>query len=152
MNKTAQIKSCQFSGDWKAPNGDIIYYHTLELNNGDVGNVGTAEKYAQKIAVGQTIAYTINNNKIKLTQEDQPSSSGGSSGSVMKPNQNFSSQRKTRSYAKKPEDFLGYCCGYAKDLVVAGKATKKDLDLYKRAAEEIYSHVIGLLQNDAEQE
>ena len=148
MNKTAQIKSCQFSGDWKAPNGDIIYYHTLELSNGDNGNVGTAEKYAQKIAVGQTITYTINGNKIKLTQDDQPSSSGG----AMQPNQNFSSQRKPRSYAKKPEDFLGYCCGYAKDLVVAGKATKKDLELYKRAAEEIYSHVIELLQKDHDQE
>lgn len=143
MTKTAQITKCEYSGDWKAPNGDMIYYHQITMNNGDIGAVGTAEKYAAKIAAGATINYTINNGKIKLVNDEVPAAPAAS-----KPAANRSASPAPRSYGKKPEDFLGYCCGYAKDLVVAGKADKKSLDLYKHAAEEIYKHCIALLQSD----
>jgi hypothetical protein len=145
MTKTAQITKCEFTGDWKAPNGDMIHYHQITLNNGDIGAVGTAEKYAPKIAAGATINYTIQNGKIKIVADDLPAAP------VQNRTQQAPAQQRStaqRSYGKKPEDFLGYCCGYAKDLVVAGKADKKSLDLYKHAAAEIYKHCISLLQSD----
>lgn len=141
MIKTAQVRNCEFSGDWKAPNGDIINYHTLTLSNGDTGSVGTAEKYAQKISVGATINYTLNGNKIKLVQEDNSAAqSGGSS----------QPRKKSSGGSRKPKqsDFLGYACRYAADMVIAGKAKAADIKAFKKAAEEIYSHIGELLEND----
>lgn len=141
MIKTAQVRSCKYTGDWKAPNGDIINYHELELSNGDIGSVGTAEKYADKISEGKTINYTMNGNKIKLVQDDNTGTASG--GSTSQP-------RKKSNYVRKPKqsDFLGYACRYAADLVIAGKATKKDITTYKTAAAEIYAHIGELIEQD----
>jgi len=148
--KTSVITKCKFSGDWKAPNGDTLYFHNIELKNGDSGNVATAEKYATKIEVGKEVSYTINDKmKIKLSQEEghdnTPKTYSGS-------NAAYNRQAKPkRSYTKKPEDFLGYACSYAKDLVVAGKATAKDIKAYETAAEKIYAHVKKLLNEEPDE-
>tara|TARA_R110000764_G_scaffold542_8_gene2106 strand:- start:16472 stop:16939 length:468 start_codon:yes stop_codon:yes gene_type:complete len=154
--KTSIITHCKFSGDWKAPNGDILYFHNIELKNGDAGNVATAEKYASKIDIGKEVSYTINDKmKIKLQQDEghnnTPDTYNGSNSSENRQPSKYTPKAK-RSYAKKPEDFLGYACSYAKDLVVAGKATAKDIKAYEAAAEKIYAHVKKLLNEEEEED
>ena len=143
--KTSIITECQFSGDWKAPNGDMLYYHNITLKNGDTGSVATAEKYASKIEVGKEVTYTINGSKIKLQQPE-----GANSTPQTYNGANANKQRKQYNYArgKQAPDFLGYACSYAKDMVIAGKAKAADIKAYKNAAEQIYKHIQELLKNE----
>jgi len=130
--KTSTITKVDWSGDWKAPNGDIIQFHKIQLKNGDTGDIGVKEKYDSKIAIGAEVTYEQNGKRIKLENTNSA------------PATNNKSTWKGKSM-KKPEDYLGYCTAYAKDLVVAGKATAKDLKAYKNAAEQIYEHLKTLL-------
>ena len=140
--KTSKIKKVSYTGDWKAPNGDMLYYHLIELENGEQGNVATAEKYASKIEVGKEVSYTINGNKIKLSQPD------GAESTPQNYSGNNSSRKPSYNRKKTPEDFLGYACSYAKDMVIAGKATAKDIKAYEVAAQKIYDHVRKLLNEE----
>ena len=140
--KTSKIKECNYTGDWKAPNGDVLYFHSLTLQNGDIGNVACAEKYASKIEVGKSVDYTITGNKIKLVQPE------GATSTPETYNGNNSSRKPAYQKKKAAHDFLGYACSYAKDLVIAGKATAKDIKAYEAAAEKIYKHVQKLLSDD----
>jgi hypothetical protein len=140
--KTSIIKDVSFTGNWTAPNGDILYYHNLVLENGDTGSVATAEKYASKIEVGKEVTYILNGTKMKLQQPE------GANNTPSTYSGNNSARKKTYSRSKSASDFLGYSCSYAKDLVIAGKTKKTDVEAYKRIAKEIYAHVQQLLNDE----
>lgn len=128
--KTSKILKCTFTKDWLNPKKQTVYYHLLQLDNGDVGTIGTMEKYPDKIKEGTTITYTQEGEKIKLSTESsflaKKSKSGGGG-----------------SYKKREmsdEEFLGYAWSYAKDLIVAGKKMK-DFQELKELARAIYGEI-----------
>lgn len=140
--KQSTVNSCIFSGEWKAPNGSIFYYHDLTLENGDAGPCGiVGQKNPDSIKPGAVINYTIDEKgKIKLissqttafTQGAQKQGGGKSSGYNKGP--------------KQPDEFLGYVWGYAKDLVIAGK-TMEDVETINKMARYMYDEIQKMLQN-----
>lgn len=56
--KTAKITKCDFNREWNGSNG-TIYYHSIELENGDFGDIGTKEKLPAKLSPGAEINYEI---------------------------------------------------------------------------------------------
>lgn len=158
--KKGVILSCEYDKDWKAPNGDVIHWHTIKISTGDIGNVGVVDKYPAKIAVGAHINYTIKNNRIKLhDSENEENQSrrgqGGGSGDQgrskdgSKKNQNWS-----KGGPKKLDDFLGYTFGYAKDLTIAqiqagDKTALKDPTTSTiKHAHRIYAEIKNMLKED----
>jgi hypothetical protein len=109
--KTSKIKTCLFNREWASPNG-TIYYHTIELENGDSGSIGSKEKYPSKLAPGKELTYEIIPDgeyqgvpkyKIKPISEKQTYGSGGGG-----------------AKATSPTSVRTMCLAYAKDLAVAG--------------------------------
>jgi hypothetical protein len=117
--KQSLITNCRFTSVWQNPKGGVVYYHELTMQNGDVGSVGTVDKLPKKIEIGTEISYEIGDDKkIKLIQ---------STYTPPKPTYN-NNQPKMNSYAKKPDDFIGYVLGYAKDIVCAKIAAKQKVE------------------------
>lgn len=76
---TSKIKSVNFKSEWTNPNTNkIIFYHDVEFENGDKGQIGTMTKLPDKLNVGTEHSYTIENkngnNKIVI---DQPQNNRG---------------------------------------------------------------------------
>lgn len=131
--KISKVTKCLFTNEWVNPAQKIVYYHQITLENGDVGTIGTMEKYSKKIIEGAIIEYTLNNGKIKLEEPmDKP----------VKPFQNYNA----KSSSSKHESFLGYAWSYAKDLVIAGK-TADDYEEVKKIAQLIYFEIGEMLEN-----
>ena len=107
MEKTSKIIKSEFKNEWTGQNG-TVYYHTLELENGDRGSIGAKSKNPDKLAVGQELTYTIENDKIKAV--NKPFVKGGG----------FKSEPFEHKCA-------GYAMAYAKDLVVAGNVKTEQL-------------------------
>ena len=111
MEKTSKIKSCRFVSEWTGQNG-VVYYHEIELENSDKGQIGTKERMPDKLNVGNELTYTIESttrgNKIKAV-----AAGGGFKG---KP------QRDPK------EQMISFATAYTKDLIVAGKIDIKDLE------------------------
>lgn len=63
----SKIKSIEFKSEWANPKGGVVYYHEIEFENGDNGQIGTKEKNSLK--VGDEFEYTLTatdkGNKIK---------------------------------------------------------------------------------------
>lgn len=58
MAKKSKVKSTTFKSEWKNPtSGMIVYYHEIELENGDKGQIGTKAK--EGLAIGEEINYSI---------------------------------------------------------------------------------------------
>lgn len=85
--KTAKITKCEFTREWTGSNG-TIYYHTIELDNDDYGDIGTKEKLPAKLTPGAEITYDITADgefkgkkkfKIKLVSNWNGGNGGGSS-------------------------------------------------------------------------
>lgn len=118
MEKKAKITRTVFKNEWAGPNGNV-YYHDIELDNGDKGSIGSKEKMPAKLNPGQDLTYTIEGDarggfKIKAVN---PSGAGGGFGS-----------------GKKGPDpkvqIVSFAMSYTKDLVVAGKIDVKDMSSY----------------------
>lgn len=101
MEKTAKIIKSEFRNEWANPKGGVIYFHSLEMDNGDVGQIGTKERNPDKINKGQELTYTLENGRFKVTPK--PFVKGGG----------FKSEPFEHKAA-------GYAMAYAKDLVVSG--------------------------------
>lgn len=108
MEKKAKIKTSVFKNEWAGPNG-TVYYHDLELDNGDKGSIGAKEKNPAKLNAGQELTYNIDpdgrgGNKIKAVNTQAGGFGGG---------------------GKKGPDpkvqIVGFAMAYTKDLVVADK-------------------------------
>lgn len=121
MEKTAKIVKSEFRNEWENPKGGVIYFHSLELDNGDVGQIGTKEKNTDKIRIGNELTYTIENGRIKAVSK--PFVKGGG----------FKSEPFEHKAA-------GYAMAYAKDLVVGGKM---DISQLIRTADKIYQWLIS---------
>lgn len=141
--KTSKIVKCKFLRIWNNPNGKDLFYHELTMENGDIGNVGTVDKYPEKIDEGRTITYTLDGNKLKLEAvEVVASQSQGSGGNTAPAKRGKSGGGGGGGGRPKSQtDYLGFAYAYAKDLVIAGKTKKTDMDALKKIAEEIYGHV-----------
>lgn len=114
--KTAKITRTTFISEWNNPQGGQVYYHEIELSNGDKGQIGSKERMPTKLDPGNEITYTIEStsrgNKIKaVTQNFVPNAS------------------------KKPQidpkvQMISFAMAYCKDLVVAGKVPLENMGKY----------------------
>jgi hypothetical protein len=133
--KISKVVKCLFTNEWVNPANKIVYYHQITLENGDVGTVGSMEKYPSKITEGAKIQYVIENGKIKIEE------------SMDKPQKQFQNYQ-AKSNTNKHDSFLGYAWSYAKDLVIAGK-TSDDYDEVRRIAHLIYYEIGEMLENNS---
>lgn len=131
MEKKAKITRAVFISEWSNPQGGNVYYHEIELDNGDKGQIGSKEKMPAKLNPGQELTYTIETtsrgNKIKAVQGGAPPFKGG------KP------QRDPK------EQMISFAAAYTKDLVVAGKVEMKDFEV---AFKRMYSIMITAYESN----
>ena len=142
--KKSLVLSCEYDKPYQI-NNDTIYYHRLVLQNGDSGNCGVNEMYSKKIAVGSEITYTIENNRIKLVnQNNVPQSS-----TMKAKQQTFPSEEGFgKKYKKSPEDAITFIMGYASNRHVAKiTSLKKDIPVEEMLedADKIYEHYKKML-------
>lgn len=127
MEKKARITRTVFVSEWNNPNGGQVYYHEVELDNGDKGQIGSKEKMPAKLNPGSELNYTIETtprgNKIKA---------------VMDKAQMFGGKKQVQDPRAQ---FIGFSAAYSKDLVVAGKLDLKDMN---GAAESIFKNMLKL--------
>lgn len=112
MEKKAKITRTVFKNEWKGPNGNV-FFHRIELDNGDCGSIGAKESMPAKLNPGNELTYTIEPDpdprgdfKIKAVNNQQ---SGGFAGGGGK---------------KGPDpkvQIVGFAMSYTKDLIVADK-------------------------------
>jgi hypothetical protein len=126
MEKKAIITRTTFVSEWTNQQGGKVYYHEIELNNGDRGQIGSKEKMPEKLNPGQELTYTIEatsrGNKIKAV-----TAQSGFQGK--------------KQYQDPRAQFIGFSAAYAKDLVVAGKMDLKDMN---GGAESIFKNMLKL--------
>lgn len=118
MEKTAKITRTVFKNVWNNPKGGQIFYHDIELDNGDRGQIGCKEQDPSKINPGNSLTYTIEadgrgGQKIKAVM---PVQQGGHWSKGGKPQQDPKTQ------------MISFAMSYTKDLIVAGKVELKDLE------------------------
>jgi len=78
MNKTANITASSFKSEWKNPStGALLFYHEVELDNGDKGSIGSKDKSPDFLTVGRKLEYTIEGDKIKRAKPMNNFGSGG---------------------------------------------------------------------------
>ncbi len=112
MEKKAKITRTVFKNEWKGDKGSV-FYHDIELDNGDKGSIGSKEMNPAKLNPGQELTYTIENGKIKAVA---PAGGGFQGGG-------FAGRKGPDPKAQ----VVGFAMAYTKDLVVAGKITIEQL-------------------------
>lgn len=113
-NRTAKITRTVFVSEWSNPKGGQIYYHEIELDNGEKGQIGSKDKMPAKLNPGQELTYTLEQTahgpKIKAVLP-----AGGFKG---------------RATEDPKVKMIGFAASYVKDLVCAGKVDMKDFQTY----------------------
>lgn len=116
MEKKAKITRTVFKNIWNNPQGGSVFYHEIELENGDKGQIGCKEQMPSKLNPGNELTYTIETTdrgtRIKAIN---PVQSSFSSGGAKKPVQDPKVQ------------MISFSMSYTKDLIVAGKVPMPDL-------------------------
>lgn len=124
-SKTAKITRTTFVNEWSGPSGKV-YYHEIELSNGDKGQIGSKEKGPAKLNPGSELTYTI-----------EETAHGSKIKAVVPPTQGF------KPGGGKPSDpklsFTTMSYSYAKDLVVAGKM---DMHGFHGLAKDIFDNMV----------
>lgn len=145
--RISKIAKCIFTKPWQPPQGAMLYYHELIMENGDIGTVGKTSQNPPDIAAGVEIEYSLEphpngGNKMKIiravssnVQSTTTQSTGSPNPSPRQPYQKAAPKQVQIS------DYYGYIAGYTKDLVIAGKTTKKDIDAFKKIFDELVDHV-----------
>lgn len=78
MSKQAKITASQFQKEWVNPKtNQTIYYHSIELDNGDKGQIGSNKQSPDFLSVGSTLEYDIDGDKIKRVQPAKSFGGGG---------------------------------------------------------------------------
>lgn len=95
MGKTAKITRTVFKNEWTNPKGGSVFYHDIELDNGDKGSIGSKDKEPAKLNPGQSLTYTLENGKIKAVQPQN----GG--------------------FKKQPANNASFAMAYSKDILIA---------------------------------
>lgn len=125
--KKAKIRSCRFVSEWTGQNG-IVYYHEVELDNGDKGQIGTKDKNPDKLNIGQELTYTIEatsrGNKIKAVSSSSGFKPGG------------------RQQQEPKVQFIGFAMRYTVDLIIANKAGVNEL---QKVFGDVYGQMISKL-------
>lgn len=125
QERKSKIKSSKFVSEWAGQNG-IVYYHEIELDNGDKGQIGTKEKNPDKLNVGQELTYTIEStsrgNKIKAVSA-----------------QGFKGGRQVQ---EPKVQFIGFAARYSIDYLIANK---EPLNQFNNAFDVIYNKMISKL-------
>lgn len=109
MEKKAKITRAVFKNEWAGQNG-TVYYHDVEMDNGDKGSIGSKEKMPAKLNPGQELTYTIEPDPrggFKIKAVNAPAG-GGFKGSP-------------RPQIDPRVQMISFAMAYTKDLVVAGK-------------------------------
>lgn len=112
MEKKAKITRTVFKNEWKGPNG-TVYFHRIELDNGDTGSIGAKESMPAKLNPGNELTYTIEpdpdpRGDFKIKAVNTASVGGGG----------FHGGKK----GPDPKvQIVGFAMAYTKDLVVADK-------------------------------
>jgi hypothetical protein len=161
--KFGQILDREFTSEWLNPiSKKIIYYHTIKIDTGDVGSVGTMEKNSPRIEIGEFIEYEIDDKgKIKIhnSSNDKNSDLKPGSDKLHSKEDKKSTTKKTTAKTepannqtsivriKGQEAFLGYAWSYSKDLIIAGK-TMKDVEELNKVARYIYEQMGKMLMNE----
>lgn len=123
MEKTSKITKVEFKNEWLNPKTNTpIFYHNIELENGDKGSIGTKEKLPTKLSQGNELTYTIDGDKIKAVAQQTFKGGGGF---------------KAEPFEHKA---AGYSVSYAKDLVCADKIKVEQL---LPIADKIYEWLIN---------
>jgi hypothetical protein len=106
MEKKAKIVRTVFKNEWKGSSGSV-FYHEVELDNGDKGQIGTKEQMPAKLNPGQELTYTLEvtdkGNRIKAVAPQGFPMGGGKKGPDPK------------------VQIVGFAMSYTKDLIVADK-------------------------------
>jgi len=119
MEKKAKITRVVFKNEWSGNNG-TVYYHDIELDNGDKGSIGCKEKEPKFLNPQQELTYTIEDTgkgfKIKKVTENKGGYNGGGN--------------------KTPASPASFALSYAKDVVIAswGEHSPK-----KMSSEDLFS-------------
>lgn len=141
-----KIAEITFVKEWEAPDGTKYFYHSIELENGDIGKAPFRSK--NQYSVGDLIEYTLSGDRLQITKQI---SMEKSKSSFKPPMQNKAPRSYTPSGKRSKEDYLGFVYGYAKDIHIAtmtitGK--KVPLSELKKNVEEMYAHIEELLNID----
>lgn len=121
--KTSKIKTIDFTKEWTSKAGNVIFYHNIEFENGDKGNIGAMSKLPDKLSIGSELNYDIEEtstgNKIKVLQS-----------------------KSRTGYSQEPFEHkaAGMTMGYVKDLIIADKIK---IDSLESAFNRIYSIIIS---------
>jgi hypothetical protein len=129
-NKTAKITRTTFVSEWKSPQGTQVYYHTIELDNGDSGQIGSKEKMPAKLNPGSELTYTI-----------ESTSRGNKIKAVVPAGNQF--QGKGRPQVDHKQQVATFAMSYTKDLIVASQVKLADMEVvFDRMYKAIMSKVI----------
>ena len=113
--------------EWLSPQGSQVYYHEIELSNGDKGQIGSKEKMPARLNPGSELTYTIETttrgNKIKAVVAGAPQFAG-----------------KGRAMPEPRIQMISFAAAYTKDLVVAGKF---GMDAFEKNFNVIYQIMIS---------
>lgn len=113
--KTAKITRTTFMSEWLSPQGSQVYYHEIELSNGDKGQIGSKEKMPARLNPGSELTYTIETttrgNKIKAVVTGAPQFAG-----------------KGRAMPEPRIQMISFAAAYTKDLIVGGKVGMQDFE------------------------
>lgn len=128
MERKAKITRTVFVSEWTNPQGGQVYYHTIELDNGDSGQIGSKEKMPSKLNPGSELTYTIEStargNKIKAVMPPNTFKGGG------------------RPAVEPKVQMISFAMSYCKDLIVGGKVPMNDLE---KEFNRIYNAMIAKL-------
>jgi len=123
MEKKAKITRTVFKNEWAGTNG-TVYYHDIELDNGDKGSIGSKEKMPTKLNPGTELTYTIEGNKIKAVSAPVGGGFQGGGGGKRGPDPKV--------------QIVGFAMSYTKDLIIGGKVDIKHLP-------EMFEKIHGLM-------
>lgn len=120
MEKKAKITQTVFKNVWAGPNGNV-FYHEVELDNGDKGQIGSKEQMPSKLNPGSELTYTIEGPdarggyKIKAVNTAVGGGfQGGGGGKKVDPK----------------VQIVGFAMSYTKDLIVAGKVEMWEMEMH----------------------
>lgn len=112
--KNSKIKSITYVSTYNSQHGEI-FYHNIELENGDKGQIGAKEKLPQKLSIGNLLWYTIElspkGNKIKAIRPLENT----------EPQSQINTAQQRAPYSKSDVDIASFAMAYTKDLIVGGK-------------------------------
>ncbi len=132
MAKKSKIASITYTKDWQAPDKTILYYHVVLFENGDSGSCALKSK--NQYEIGDAVEYELSGDKLRILSK----SSG---------EKQFTNFKKSTG-SKKPEDYLGFVYGYAKDIHISKmqiSQSKIPLEDMLEEVEIIYRHVLELM-------